>query len=139
MFKLLLLAGASLAPAFTFSHDERGGHEADIFTVSSAEETKAMLEHLIDEESEPLRRTTSARQHSQGGQIAMTTLQYGEGEEAIAYLYHDISNAEGDGYICRIRIDPESEAGLFRTMNWCLSFIDPAYRPTVVVPSVKRR
>lgn len=139
MFKLLLLAGASLAPAFTFSHEDRGGHEADIFTVSSAEETKAILEQLIDEESEPLKRTTSARQHSQGGQIAMTTLQYAAGEAAIAYLYRDVSSAEGDGYICRIRIDPESEAGLFRTVNWCLSFIDPAYRPTVVVPSVKPR
>lgn len=137
MFKLLLLAGASLAPAFTFSHEDRGSHEADIFPVSSAEETKATLEQLIDQEAEPLNRTTSARQHSQGGQIAMTTLQYGAGEAAIAYLYHDVSNAEGDGYICRIRIDPESGAGLFRTMNWCLSFIDPAYRTTVVVPSVK--
>ena len=139
MFKLLLLAGASLAPAFTFTHEDRGGHEADIFTVSSAEETKAILEQLIDEESEPLKRTISVRQHSQGGQIAMTSLKYGAGEAAIAYLYHDASNAEGDDYICRIRVDPESEAGLFRTINWCLSFIDPAYRPTVVVPSVKPR
>ncbi|QHL90264.1 hypothetical protein GVO57_04695 [Sphingomonas changnyeongensis] len=86
-----------------------------------------------------MKRTTSARQHSQGGQIAMTTLQYGAGEAAIAYLYHDAPNAEGDDYICRIRIDPQSEAGLFLTMNWCLSFIDQAYRPTVVVPSVEPR
>lgn len=139
MFKLLLLAGASLAPAFTFSHEDRGSHEADIFTVSSDKDAKAILEQLIDEESEPLKRSTVARQHSQDGQIAMTTLQYAAGEAAIAYLYHEVSNAEGDGYICRIRIDPESEAGLFRTVNWCLSFIDPSYRPTVVVPSTKPR
>ena len=139
MFKLLLLAGASLAPAFSFSHEDRGGHEADIFPVSSAEETKATLEQLIDQESEPLRRTTIAREHSQGGQIAMTALQYGAGEAAIAYLYHDVSSAQGDDSICRIRIDPKSEVGLFRTINWCLSFIDPAYRPTVVVPSRKPR
>jgi hypothetical protein len=139
VFKLLLLVGASLAPAFSFSNEDRGGHEADIFRVPSAEETKATLERLIDQEPEPLKRTTSARQHSQGGQIAMTTLQYRAGEAAIAYLYHDVPNAEGEDYICRIWIDPQSEAGLFRTMNWCLSFIDQAYRPTVVVPSVEPR
>lgn len=139
MFKLLLLVGASLAPAFSFSNEDRGDHEADIFRVPSAEETKATLEQLIDQESEPLRRTTSAREHSQVGQIAMTTLQYGEGGEAIAYLYHDVSSAEGSDYICRIRIDPRSELGLFRTMNWCLSFIDPAYRPIVVIPPMKPR
>lgn len=139
MLKLLLLAGVSLTPAFSFSNEERGGHEADVFFVSSAEDTKATLEQLIDQESEPSSRANSALRHSQGSQIAMTILQYGSDEATIAYLYHEVSGAEGDDYLCRIRIDPKSEVGFFRTMKWCLSFIDPAYRPTVIVQPMKPR
>jgi hypothetical protein len=139
VFKLLLLIGTSLAPAFSFSNEDRAGHEADIFRISSTEESKATLERLIGQEPEPLRRTTSALQRPQGREVAVTTLQYGAGKAAIAYLYQSISSAEGDHYICRIRIDHKSEVGFSQTMRWCLSFIDPAYRPTVVVPSMKMR
>ncbi len=139
MLKLLLLAGASLAPAFSFSNEERAGHEADVFFVSSVEDTKATLEQLIDQESEPSSSANSALRHSQGGKIAVTILQYGSDEATIAYVYHEVSGAEGDDYLCRIRIDPKSEVGFFRTMKWCLSFIDPAYRSTVIVPPMKPR
>lgn len=137
MLKLLLLIGASLTPALSFSHEDRGGHEADLFRVPSAEEPRITLEQLIGQEPVSSNRATSAFQAEQGSKVEMTTLRNAAGVATTAFLYSVVSGAEDEGYICRIRIDPQSEVGFSRTMKWCLSFIDPSSRPTISISPSK--
>lgn len=135
MLKLLLFLAASLNPAFSFSNEERGAFEADMFWVSTKEEVQITLDKLINQEPEQLERATSVFQPERGGKVSITTLRNGAGVATTAYIYRVVPRHEGDnGHICRIRIDPNGGPGLPRTMKWCLSFIDPAYRPTIKIP-----
>jgi hypothetical protein len=138
MLKLLLLIAAYLAPTFSFSHEDRGEYEADAFSVSSAEENEIILEQLIGQEPERMVRATSAYESEQGSNIALTTLRNEAGVVTTAYLYKAVSHTEGDGYICRVRMDPRSKVGFYQTIIWCLTFIDPAYRPTITIPPPKQ-
>ncbi|MCV0388065.1 MAG: hypothetical protein K5821_17110 [Nitrobacter sp.] len=137
MLNLLLILAASLNPSFSFSHEDRGKYDADVFLVPSGEDKTTILEKLIEEERKFMERTTSDFQPERGSNISFTALRNEAGIVTTAYLYSAVPKEEDTSYLCRLEMDPKSRSGLARTLLWCLSFIEPTFRPTLEMPTSK--
>lgn len=131
----LLLFTLSLSPEFSFSNQQRGEYEADVFRFTQDETLNDTLEHLIAQEPIQLERVTSLVEIGEGEEATITMLRNNIGGNETAYLYRLDLPADQNEWICRIQIDPENGPGFERTLRWCLSFIGGnSYRPTMSIP-----
>lgn len=136
MIEAILFLLAALSPDFSFSNPERGGFEADMFSVEPEGNIEHTLSFLIAQEDRDLERTLKNLQIAPEDELAVTALRNSEGVARITYLYR-LDLAEGEKqWVCRVRFGPENDIGLARTMRWCLSFIGgDEYRPTIRIPT----
>ena len=133
----MLFFGAALSPSFTYTNEERGNYEAEVFRVDKERGPKATVEDLIREEPDTSDREVSSIQPGpEYDEITITLLNGNDGRVKTAYFYRMDLPREENSWICRMKADADQGPGLPQTLQWCLSFLDDSYRPTVRLPDL---